>query len=130
MVLELQEIKREITEVETKLDDLMAADTTQLYFNVDSMKKLTEVGECATWLYDEELLTRLVVVTLFLLVDLTCIMCHRHCPCYERAVTTFPQHTCSSCGFKSLVYQNKNKFRSLGHTDCTQAKSSRIKTSL
>ena len=107
MVLELQEIKREITEVESKLDDLMATDTTQLYFNVDSMKKLTEVRE---WQYDEEFLTPWVVVTLFLLVDLTCIMCHRHCPCYERAVTTFPQHTCSSCGFKSLVYQNNNKF--------------------
>ena len=54
MVLELQEIKREITEVESKLDDLMATDTTQLYFNVDSMKKLTEVRECAAWQYDEE----------------------------------------------------------------------------
>ena len=110
MVLELQEIKREITEVETKLDDLMAADTTQLYFNVDSMKKLTEVGECATWLYDEELLARLVVVMLFLLVDMTFIVSHRHCPCYEHTVTAYPQHTCGSCGFKLLVYRINNKF--------------------
>ena len=91
MVLELQEIKREITEVKTKLDDLMATDTTQLYFNVDSMKKLTEVGECATWLYDEELLTRLVVVTLFLLVDMTllCLLGIAH------VMSIQLQHTCS-----------------------------------
>ena len=101
MVLELQEIKREITEVESKLDDLMATDTTQLYFNVDSMEKLTEVRECTTWQYDEELLTPWVAVALLLLVDMTYIMCHRHSPCLEHTVTTYPQHTCVSCVFES-----------------------------
>lgn len=43
MELELQEIKREMGGVEAKLKELMATDTTQLYFNVDSLKKLTEV---------------------------------------------------------------------------------------
>lgn len=48
METELQEIKREISEVESKLDNLMSVDTTELYFNVDSMKKLTEVGKRLT----------------------------------------------------------------------------------
>lgn len=43
MVLELEEIKHEINSVESKIKDLMSTDTTKLYFNVDSMKKLTEV---------------------------------------------------------------------------------------
>ena len=43
MESELEEIKQEIQHVEGRLDDLMSVDTTKLYFNVDGMKKLTEV---------------------------------------------------------------------------------------
>lgn len=42
--MELVEIKQEMCEVEDKLNQLMSIDTTQLYFNVDNMKKLTEVN--------------------------------------------------------------------------------------
>ena len=69
-------------------------------------------------------------VKLFLLADMTCIMCLRHCPCYEHTVTTYPQHTCGSCGFQSLDYHKNNKFWSWGHTDCRQSKSSRINASI
>lgn len=44
MEMELIGIRQEICEIEEKLDDIMATDTTQLYFNVDGMKKLTEVA--------------------------------------------------------------------------------------
>lgn len=42
--MELINIKQEMCEMEDKLNHLMSIDTTQLYFNVDNMKKLTEVS--------------------------------------------------------------------------------------
>lgn len=41
---ELEDIRQEIHEVERQLEHLMSVDTTNLYFNVDGMKKLTEVA--------------------------------------------------------------------------------------
>lgn len=46
METELLEIKQELCEVEERLTELMSVDTTKLYFNVDNMKKLTEVRYC------------------------------------------------------------------------------------
>ncbi|XP_067937095.1 uncharacterized protein [Watersipora subatra] len=43
MELELEDIRQEMNEIEEKLNDMMEVDTTKLYFNVDSMKKLMEV---------------------------------------------------------------------------------------
>lgn len=43
MEWELAEIKQEIYSVEEKITELKSVDTSKLYFNVDGMKKLTEV---------------------------------------------------------------------------------------